>query len=31
MNDSNFDSKVNEVLVNHGLDFTVDKVQMVAP
>ena len=33
MNDSNFDfdARVNEVLVNHNLDFTVDKVQMVAP
>ena len=31
MNNSNFDSRVNEILTNNGLDFTIEKLPLVAP
>lgn len=31
MNNSNFDAKVNEILVNNGLDFTIEKLPLIAP
>lgn len=30
-NSENFDAKVNEILVNNGLDFTIEKLPLVAP
>ena len=31
MNNSNFDAKVNQILTSNGLDFTIEKLPLIAP